>query len=258
MNEKHRVNVGDRSGRLVVCGIDRTAKGIYLQCKCDCGKSKAVYKGNFVNGKSKSCGCYAKEVTSNNRKTHGKSRTRIYLVWRNMLNRCYNKKTDRYPSYGGRGVSVCQRWKKCFENFYADMGDIPSSKHTIGRVDNDGNYEPSNCRWEVAEQQSNNTSRNVMVSIDGVEMSVSQAAKSNNIPYSRLLQRAKKKVSGRNLLCDNLTRVNITVDGKTMPTTHWMKEAKIPISSFYHFSRKGLSKEDIVRKYLNRNNEQCS
>lgn len=252
MKEKIIVNIGDKSGRLTVTGVGKTRSGIYLNCVCSCGKEKVVYKGNFVSGRSKSCGCYSREVTSKTKKTHGKSNSKIYAIWNNMLTRCYNPKSDRYLSYGGRGISVCDSWRDRFENFYRDMGDIPSPIHTIGRKDNDGNYCPQNCRWETPEQQSSNTTRSLKSEISGELMTAKQISDKFNVPYSAVSQRIRAGRSGDDLLQDHLGLKMIKVDGVEKPTTHWMKEAGIPISSFYYHLRNGKSKEDIVRMYLAR------
>lgn len=127
-----------------------------------CGWCGAEFLALLAN-KRKFCGydcAYSgRRFVHPNPKTHGKSRTRIYAVWFNMLDRCRNPDNAAYANYGGRGISVCDEWQK-FEAFYADMGDRPSSKHSIERIDNEGNYERSNCKWATAVEQNRNK-RNV-------------------------------------------------------------------------------------------------
>lgn len=109
---------------------------------------------------------------------HGHSvggKTKVYRAWRSMIGRCYNKNVKRYESYGARGISVCDRWRCSFENFLADMGEPPTNKHSLDRMDTDGNYEPSNCRWSDVYTQANNKRRNVFIDVSGVRMTVSQA-----------------------------------------------------------------------------------
>lgn len=245
---------GERYGRLTVVESVAYKKGghKYHLCVCDCGAEKHFTNSNLVKGKSKSCGCLAKEATSKAKKSHGLSGTRIYRTWNMMRQRCSNPTVDRYPQYGGRGISVCDRWKS-FESFYEDMGDIPSPKHSIGRIDNNGNYEPSNCRWETPEEQGSNTSRTLLIEHDGVTKSLSQWAGELGADYSKLIQRYNSGMRPPMLFDranENLRDVPITIDGKTKLTTEWMQLAGIPISSFYYHLRKGLSKEAVVEKYL--------
>ena len=124
-------------------------------CVCTCGTQKIVRGTHLTGGKTRSCGCLEAELTSKRSRTHGMSKTRPYRIWRAMINRCH---FDAYPErhlYGGRGIVVCQRWRDSFENFIADMG-LPEQHHSIDRIDVNGNYEPSNCRWADAKQQAAN------------------------------------------------------------------------------------------------------
>lgn len=133
----------------------------YWVCVCECGKLSFPTSGNLrkPNG-TKSCGCIQREQLSRRSKKHGEKvngSTTEYRAWQGMKDRCYNRSACKYKSHGGRGVQVCERWLESFENFLADMGRKPSPELSLDRFpNNDGNYEPSNCRWATAEQQANN------------------------------------------------------------------------------------------------------
>lgn len=126
-------------------------------------------------------------------KTHGhasgSNKTKIYIVWRNMKSRCLNQSATDYPNYGGRGITICERWINSFANFLADMGIQPSPKHTIERRDSNGNYEPSNCRWATQKEQGNNRRNNVFIEHDGMRKTISQWAEYAGIGMKTLHQR---------------------------------------------------------------------
>lgn len=117
-------------------------------CKCECGEERAIPATYLKRGKTKSCNPCAV-------KTHGKKGKSIYNIWQGIRARCYNPNEPAYHNYGGRGIKVCERWINSFENFYADMGDRPKDLQ-IDRINNDGDYDPSNCRWVTPKENSNN------------------------------------------------------------------------------------------------------
>ncbi len=149
---------GLRFGRWKViesAGSNERGLGMWL-CRCDCGTEAAVNGANLRNGSSESCGC-SKE---SHLETVGAKPTTEYRAWVSMLTRCYNPNTKYWKHYGGRGIAVCERWRNNYENFLADMGRRPGRGYSIDRYpDNDGNYEPGNCRWATAKQQAANKRR---------------------------------------------------------------------------------------------------
>lgn len=148
---------GQRFGRLVaIKDAGTTAAGkAEWSCLCDCGTTKVVRGDSLRRGATRSCGSH----TPRNR-THGMHGTRIYRIWLGMVRRCSSPKATQWPNYGGRGIKVCERWRK-FEGFYADMGPAYRDGLTIDRIDPDGNYEPGNCAWATDAQQRRGQRRNV-------------------------------------------------------------------------------------------------
>lgn len=170
---------------------------------CDCGVEKTMLK-NALNRGARSCGCYKRVVASllfkNKLTTHGMSkknelgkRKTEYVIWLGMKARCYYKNCREYPRYGGRGISVCPEWKNSFINFYKDMGERPSKNHSIDRIDVNGNYTKSNCRWATQLEQSNNRRSHRKVIAFGAEMNLSEAVKKySELRYSTVYRRIYK------------------------------------------------------------------
>jgi hypothetical protein len=128
----------------------------FWKCKCSCGNEVAVLSGNLKKGNSKSCGCKSSRKTLRERMLiHGKSKTKTYNSWRAMKDRCYCVSHKEYKRYGAVGITVCDRWKNSFENFFNDMNERPAN-HSLDRINPYGNYEPENCRWATHKEQANN------------------------------------------------------------------------------------------------------
>lgn len=161
--------IGCRVGRLLVTGIEqhktsgRQARK-YAVVQCDCGTTKPISVDSLLAGKTKSCGCLRREKIAKANTTHGCASglraKKEYRAWKSMIARCYIASATSYEYYGSRGIGVCERWRKDFEAFLSDVGTAPDSSYSIDRIDVNGNYEPSNCRWaNIAMQQHNKRKR---------------------------------------------------------------------------------------------------
>ena len=153
---------GKHYGRLTVLGRSHGAPSTW-DCRCECGSLVIVRGGNLHSGSTKSCGCLRRDHAKQLKIKHGHAPkrgrpSREYRSWQAMKRRCFVSDNDNYRYYGGRGITVCERWKNSFENFMADMGPRPK-RRTLDRIDSDGNYEPGNCRWATGSEQRLNQRR---------------------------------------------------------------------------------------------------
>lgn len=161
-------------------------------CQCDCGRFTEMTRPSLTTGASKSCGCLKRETTVARFTTHGEgSKDTLsleYMSWARMLNRCRNPNGPKFPRYGQRGISVCDRWLK-FENFLEDMGRRPPECNSIDRIDNERGYEPGNCRWSTPFQQSRNKACNVWVEYKGETLVAADWARRLGISTKGFLNR---------------------------------------------------------------------
>jgi hypothetical protein len=184
---------GKRFGRLLVLSrdIDLGAETGWL-CRCDCGKTIICRRTNLRSGKSRSCRCSI--VRANKmRATHGLSGTPTYRAWKSMKWRCYNYKCAEYLHYGGRGIKVCDRWIHSYENFFADMGERPSDKYSLERVDNNGDYCPENCKWATKKEQCRNRRGLHYLTIDGQTKCLSEWCQIYGLNPGTVFHRMKKR-----------------------------------------------------------------
>lgn len=208
-----KVFVGDRYGRWTI--ISRCASRCHVtvwKCRCDCGTIKEVLSNSLRSGESLSCGCLKNELARARELEHGESHTRSreYCAWNNMKSRCQNKNNPGYRNYGGRGITVCARWENSFALFLKDMGRCPVGL-SLGRINNDLPYRPSNCRWETKKQQDNNRRNNVLITHDGITNTRAEWARILGISHEviRGMQRRNSPLSPLFLSAKSM--------GKTVP-----------------------------------------
>lgn len=156
-------------------------------CECECGSTAIVHLQSLRTGNTVSCGCYGRD----RKVTHGLSATPTWQSWRSMCKRCLDPNNSDYHNYGGRGITVCQQWMQSFEAFLEDMGYRPDNC-SLDRVDNDGNYEPNNCRWATRSEQQRNRSDNHSLTYNGKTFCIAEWAEVTGLPHWSIRYRIKQ------------------------------------------------------------------
>lgn len=182
--------IGKKFGRLVVIKKGETNKQGNYQwlCLCDCCVKKMVNSTHLITGHTKSCGCFKKEVSIKHGHTEGGQGTRIYRIWKCMTQRCTNPNNTQWKNYGGRGITVCERWMK-FPNFLEDMGEPSTENHSIDRIDNNKGYHKENCRWATSKEQARNTNKNRVETYNGKTQCIADWAQEWGIDQGTLWYR---------------------------------------------------------------------
>mgnify|MGYP001379757104 CR=1 FL=1 len=228
-------------GRLVV--VSKHEKSRFL-CRCVCGNEKIVFKHNLVAGRTRSCGCLNRENLDSSG-THRKTKTTIYKTWSAMKARCNRVISNDYANYGGRGISVCDRWNS-FENFFLDMGDRPDGT-SIERIDNNGNYEPGNCRWATFGEQSRNKSSNRVIAFNGESACVAEWAETTGIPSNVITRRLNTGWPIKDALTLPVTGSHvgklIEFNGVRMGLAEWAKKLGISQTGLHSRLTRGWSIE---------------
>ena len=229
-------------------------------CECDCiDKNKIVVTARkLYTSQKKSCGCKYS--------FHNMAGTPEYQAWYSMQNRCYNKNYISYPNYGDRGIKICERWKKQFENFLEDMGLKPDVVYSLDRIDNEGNYScghcddcitngwPSNCKWATRTEQNNNARSNISITYNGKTQNVASWAKEFNISKDTLGSRLKRGWDIERALTEPVKSIGrtITFNGKTMRLCEWEKETGISVATISSRIQNGWTIEDALYTPLQR------
>lgn len=199
MKKTRRLDLtGNRYFRLMALRLSykTSPKSTYWECICDCGNIVHVHIGNLRSGQVKSCGCLLKETSTkrgHDSATHGMSKTVEFRTWIAMIDRCRNPNTPCYKNYGGRGISVCERWSNDFgfENFLEDMGRKPKGM-TLERTDNNKGYSPDNCEWASTGKQAGNKRNTLKIEVNGEVKTLKELSELYNINYSTLWTRLRR------------------------------------------------------------------
>lgn len=248
---------GKRFGRLTAIKLSekRSGRKTFWECLCDCGKTKVVRTDSLKSGAVQSCGCLKKEQDKINlpngqgRIKHGLSSERIYHIWRGMINRCQNDSNSRYKSYGGRGIKVCEEWQDAVKFTSWAISNGYQDNLTIDRIDVNGNYEPSNCRWATIKEQANNKRDNVFIEFKGKIQTLKEWSEELNIPYGTLATRIRLGIEPPNLFeKDNFIRKDntlLTYEGETLTMSQWANKLGIKLSTLSERHRRGLPPEKV-------------
>ena len=179
-------------------------KNSFYLCKCSCEQhtQKILARHSIVSGNSKSCGCLAREQASARMTTHGKNGTRLHHIWKSMHERCYCENHQQFKDYGGRGIIICDEWKNDFNSFYEwALNNGYQDNLTIDRINNNGNYEPENCKWSTRKEQSNNQRTNRLLTYNNKTQTVSQWAEEVGLNKHTLQTRISRGWSVEDALC---------------------------------------------------------
>lgn len=188
------------NGRLTQVGLSFKSgkyKPRYAVFECECGSRKLINTGNVKQGKTSSCGCYQKRITSEVSTTHGLSKNTASSCWYCMIDRCENRENDQYENYGGRGITVCSRWLNSLADFIEDMGDRPDGM-SINRIDNSLGYFKENCRWATALEQSRNMRTNRLLEINGQIKCVAEWSEESGVKYTTVICRLNRGWTAEN------------------------------------------------------------
>ncbi len=192
-SRKRREIAGTRFGKLLVLHevAKKNPRSRRYLCQCDCGKETEVNVGALSSGHTRSCGCLILEAVTKHGCYRGDKATKTYRAWHGMKQRCLNQFDKSYKNYGGRCITICERWRNSFENFLADMGESPMGA-SIDRIDNDKGYCPENCRWATTKQQANNRRSNVVIAFEGRTQTLMQWSEELGIKHSTLKMRLRR------------------------------------------------------------------
>lgn len=196
------------------------------ECTCECGNKVISIVGELTSGRRKSCGCIKRNPDSYRKchLTHGLTNTPEFDAWHAIKQRCHNKNNKNYYRYGGRGITVCDRWFNSFENFINDMGKRPGPNYSIDRIDNDKGYSETNCRWATAIEQNNNKSSNRRVNYRGTTASVAEHCRRLGLNRASVKNRLHNGWTIEQALSEPIRKKEILFNDKLAPISVHCRE----------------------------------
>lgn len=207
-------------------------KSALWECQCSCGTIKIIRVSSLKSGAIKSCGCFKKSHLISISTNHNQGKHPLYSTYAQMIHRCTNPNSKNYHRYGGRGIKVCKEWLGNPEQFFKDMGPKPTPKHSIDRINNDGDYSPDNCRWATNKEQSNNQSTNHLITFNGETKNIQQWSEAFNLNQNTFHSRILHGWSIDRILSEPTQKRRkklplITYQGKEQSVCDWAKELLI-------------------------------
>ena len=226
---------GQRFGCITAIRIARNAVSGKLKwlCRCDCGSEFVTCGGKVRSGEVKTCPKCSKERVRGSRVKHGMRKSAEHRIWSHIKSRCFNPNVPEFRNYGGRGITMCLRWAESFEAFISDMGLRPSADLSIDRIDNEGNYEPGNCRWASKKTQANNTRANRKIQIGDETRNMSQWADSIGACREVIYKRIKRGKSGHDLVKKPFEAEKIAFQGRSATIPEWSRINGIKKATLY-------------------------
>lgn len=244
---------GQQFGKWTLIEFDSWPKALV---RCECGVERSVFVTHLQRGASTSCGKCGDHRSA---RTHGATNTAEFRIWMGMRARCKFECVPAYRYYGGRGIKVCDEWEASFERFFADMGPRPSVDHSIDRIDTNGNYEPSNCRWATRSEQSINRRCTKKLTVGDRTQSLAEWSREIGVALHTLAWRRQQGWSPERIISQDVATPNrrtpkaLTVNGRTQTLSQWAKEIGIGVESLRHRIARGWSHERAVTEAVHLN-----
>jgi hypothetical protein len=193
MADPRLIDMRDRRyGRLTVLYRSAAPGKARWHCVCDCGGRTVALGEGLRSGNTRSCGCLRRDVAGRHLVTHGLSKRPEYSVWHAMKRRCYEPGYKAFHHYGGRGITVCDRWRDDFAAFFSDVGPRPTERHELDRINNDGHYEPGNVRWATKTQNNSNQRDNHLLTLHGETKTISEWRRFTGLSFTAIYGRLKR------------------------------------------------------------------